>query len=117
DEKDENKQAGRVDSIRQRRDIAAPLAFGKPVRLPGVEDVSNQQADSCSWKDVSEEQRRIGGDAARQPKQINRRKELHEVIDEQPEKAVEIAAAEVWIAHGARMDRKRCTACGERATE
>ena len=85
-------QRDRVDAIWQRADIGPPGAFRELVRLPGVEEIADDQRDGAGRQHPPIEQFRRK--AEHEPAEIVDEQELDEIIERQAEEAVEITADE-----------------------
>ena len=93
DQKDVGEQAGRIDAVRQRGHVGAPGPLHQPARLPCVEHVADQDGHRGSGQDAADHQ--VLGKPAHQRPQNRDQHELQQIVDEQAEEAVDIAAHEV----------------------
>ena len=80
----------RVDAVRQRADVVAARPFGEPSRLPRVEEVADEERHRRGRQHAPVDQ--LGREAEHAPAQRVDQQELDEVVEGQPEEAVDVAA-------------------------
>ena len=101
-QKNIGEQAGRIDAVRQRGHVGATGLVHQAPRLPRIEHVADQDGHRGPGQDAADHQ--ILGKPAHQRPEDRDQHELQQIVDEQAEEAVDVAAHEVRRSRRGRGD-------------
>ncbi|WP_041447142.1 hypothetical protein [Thiocystis violascens] len=101
DQEHEGHETDGIDAIGQCRHVGAAGAPREPARLPGIEEIPEDHRQGDRGQDLFGDLRR-GETADDRPEQDDQH-DLQEVVDEETEEAVQVAAAEEWWGNHERL--------------